>query len=375
MMNEQKLIISEEKYRTILDASPDGILLTTTDGIITEVSEIAIELLGAETKDDLVGKNFSRFVPSTEKKNLKEIIERTINEGLAQGVELKIRKKNQSIFPGEVSVTLIQDYDRLPVFFMITLRDISQRKIIEKKQIHADRMAIIGEMAAGIAHEINQPLNIMSLVLDKILLESVKPETMASDFLENKSQIIFENITRMRNIIDHVRSFSKSHSDYVLTAFNINSSIKNAVSMITEQFKHLGINLKLRLEKQIPQILGNTYQFEQVIVNLLINAKDAVIEMKSKQKEFVEMIVVIRSYREKQSIIIEVTDNGIGIAEEDIDNIMLPYYTSKDEGKGTGLGLSICYKIIKEMGGTIDIKSNRIDGTNVKIVLDIQKET
>ena len=207
--------------------------------------------------------------------------------------------------------------------------------------------------------------------MDKILFESSKTETIDFEFFKNKSNKIFENIIRIRNIIDHIRAFSRSHDDYILTAFDINASIENAVSMIMEQFKHLGITLNLQLEKQIPQILGNTYKFEQVIVNLLINAKDAVIEKKDIKEEAVDMIVEIRSYHENRTLIVEITDNGIGIGNEDIHNIMLPFYTTKDEGKGTGLGLSICYQIIKEMKGTIDIASDKFYGTKIKLIFNL----
>ena len=210
--------------------------------------------------------------------------------------------------------------------------------------------------------------------MDKILFESAKTETIDLEFLKNKSNKIFDNITRIRNIIDHIRAFSRSHDDFVLTAFDINSSIDNATSMILEQFKHLGISLDVQLDKQLPQIVGNTYKFEQVIVNLLVNAKDAVIEKKNKLEDYSEMIVRIRSYVENQMLIVEVADNGIGISNEDINNIILPFYTTKDEGKGTGIGLSICYQIIKEMDGTIEITSDRLHGTTVKLVLDIHKK-
>jgi len=371
---EQAIKVSEEKYKTMLNASPDGILLIDLKGIITEVSEIGFELFGADNRDDMVGKNLLLFVPDDERNSVIEIFERTINEGLVQNIGLKIRKKNRSIFAAEISVTLIQDPQRVPLSYMIIVRDISHRKKMETKQLHADRMASLGEMATGIAHEINQPLNIISMVMDKILFETTKCDTINIDFLKNKSDKIFDNITRIRNIIDHVRAFSRNHDDYVLTAFDINASIENAILMITEQFKHLGIILNLQLEKEIPQIIGNTLKFEQVIVNLLVNAKDAVMDRKSKQEEFSEMIVGIRTYRESQNQIVEITDNGIGISNNDIHNIMLPFYTTKDEGKGTGLGLSICYQIIKEMGGNIDITSDINEGTKVKLVLDIPKK-
>jgi C4-dicarboxylate-specific signal transduction histidine kinase len=256
---------------------------------------------------------------------------------------------------------------------MIIIRDISHRKKMEAKQIHTDRMSTLGEMAAGIAHEISQPLNIISMVQDRILFEIAKPEMVDAEFIKVKSDKIFENITRIRDIIDHLKAFSSSRDDYMLAAFNVNSSIVNATSMIVEQFKHHGINLNLQLEQQIPPIIGNTYKFEQVILNLLTNAKDAVTEKKSKLIEDFEMLVGIRSWQENQSIFTEISDNGIGINKEDIPNIMLPFYTTKEEGKGTGLGLSICQQIMKEMGGTIEITSDSLSGTKFRLVLPLQK--
>lgn len=370
---EHAMNISEEKYRTMLNASPDGILLIDLKKIITEVSEIGLELFDADNREDLVEKDFYQFIPSDEINTINDIFEKTVSEGLVQNVELKIRKKNQATFFSEISSTLIQAPDGEPLSFMIIIRDISQRKKIEAKQLHADRMANLGEMASGIAHEINQPLNIISMVMDKILFETEKAERIDIEFLKNKSDKIFDSITRIKNIIDNVRAFSRSDDNYVLTTFNINSSIENAVSMIMEQFKHLDINLNTQLDQQIPQIVGNTYKFEQVIVNLLTNAKDAVLEKRSKQCDFCDLQVEIRTYKENQSLIVEISDNGIGIDKDDIHNIMLPFYTTKEEGKGTGLGLSICYQIIKEMNGTIDISSDGINGTKIKLVLDIQK--
>jgi PAS domain S-box-containing protein len=371
--NEQELKISEEKYRTMLNASPDGILLIDLRKIITEVSEIGLELFDAEKHDDLVGEDFYQFIPADEIDAINDIFEKTVSEGLVQNAELIIRRKSQSTFQSEISSTLIQAPDGEPLSFMITIRDISLRKKMETKQIHADRMANLGEMASGIAHEINQPLNIISMVMDKILFEADKTETINIEFLKTKSDKIFDNITRIRNIIDHVRAFSRSDNNYLLTAFDINASIENAVSMMMEQFKHLDINLNTQLDPQIQQIVGNTYKFEQVIVNLLTNAKDAVLEKRSKQTDYCELIIEILSYQENQSLIVEIIDNGNGIDKEDIHNIMLPFYTTKDEGKGTGLGLSICYQIIKEMNGTIDISSDGQNGTKIKLTLNIQK--
>ncbi|MEI6901190.1 MAG: HAMP domain-containing sensor histidine kinase, partial [Bacteroidota bacterium] len=169
-----------------------------------------------------------------------------------------------------------------------------------------------------------------------------------------------------------IRTFSRSNDDFISTAFDLNLSIENAVSMISEQFKHLGIKLTYELEKSIPMITGNTFKFEQVILNLLTNSKGAVMERKNENEGNYKMEIGIRSYVENQLIIVEVLDNGIGISNEDINNIMLPFYTTKDAGKGTGLGLSISYQIIKELGGAIEISSKILEGTQIKLVIDNQ---
>ena len=370
---EQAIKISEEKYKTMLNASPDCMVLTDMNGIV-EVSEIGLHLLGAETREELAGKDIFQFVSYDEHDILKEMLVKTTSEGFTQNIGITIRKQNRSVFTGEISATLMQNPDGAPISFMIIIRDVSQRKKKEAKQIHVDRMSTLGEMAAGIAHEINQPLNIISMVADKILFETAKTEIVDVGFLKSKTNKIFENITRIRDIIDHVRAFSRSHNeDYILTTFNVNSSIVNASSMIMEQFKHHGINLNLQLEQQIPQIVGNTYKFEQVILNLLANAKDAVTEKKSKTEDDFEMLVGIRSYTENQCIFVEISDNGIGISKDDVHNIMLPFYTTKEEGKGTGLGLSISYQIMKELNGTIEITSDSSFGTKFKLVLPVLK--
>ena len=370
---EHVIRLSEEKYKTMLNASPDAMVLINLKGIITEISEIGIPLFGENSRNDLIGKNIFHCVASDESDIFRELLVRTMNEGFTQNIGLTIIKKDQSVFAGEISATLMQDQHGAPISFMLIVRDVSQRKKMEAKQIHSDRMSTLGEMAAGIAHEINQPLNIISLAMDKILFETARTEIVNVEFLKIKSDKIFENITRIRDIIDHVRAYSRSQEDFVPIAFDINSSIVNASSMIVEQFKHHGINLNLQLEPGIPQIVGNTYKFEQVILNLLANAKDAVTEKKSQQQD-IEMQVGIRSWHENQWIFVDVMDNGTGINKDDIHNVMLPFYTTKEEGKGTGLGLSICYQIIKEMNGTIEITSDSTLGTKFQLVLPLQKK-
>jgi signal transduction histidine kinase len=144
--------------------------------------------------------------------------------------------------------------------------------------------------------------------------------------------------------------------------------------MISEQFRIRGIDLEVKLDESLPHIKGNIYKFEQVILNLFSNARDAVIEMKNHSGKNFSMQVSINSYHNKENIYLTVEDNGIGIKKENLDKIMQPFFTTKKTGQGTGLGLSISYGIISEHGGKIEIKSKPLKGTTVLISLPIKQK-
>jgi PAS domain S-box-containing protein len=363
---EQELSASEEIHRILLNASQEGLAIMDRKGKITEVSDITLKLLGYEKKEDLVGKNYFDLIPKSLHKIVTDIFAKTVEDGITQNVELEFIKTDKTMFSAEVSTTLIPEIDGDPKGFMSAIRDITHRKTIEKQLIHTERMAGIGEMAAGIAHEINQPLNTISLTLDNLVF-SFKSGEMDKEYLETKTYKLFQNITRMRNIIDHVRTFSRQNDDYILGNFNVNDSIRNAVSMVSEQFKHKGINLILSLEEKIKTPIGNTYKFEQVILNLIINAKDALEEKKKHLQKDFNKTIEIASFEDDDTVYVEVKDNGSGIDPDKIDKVFLPFYTSKETGSGTGLGLSISFGIIKDMQGNIDVQSKLQKGTTIKI--------
>jgi signal transduction histidine kinase len=224
------------------------------------------------------------------------------------------------------------------------------------------------------AHEINQPLNTISLSIDNIIY-SIDNKTITEPYLKTKINKVFDNITRIKKIIDHVRTFSRDQDDFVQASFEINTSIQNSISMISEQFSHKEINLSFRPDKNIPPVIGNAYRFEQVMLNMLINAKDAVEEKGKKGCGKSKKKVEILTKLENKQIIVEVKDNGIGIAPEDVDKVLLPFFTTKAPGQGTGLGLSISYGIIKELGGDIEILSKIQSGTTISIKIPVQENT
>jgi len=184
-------------------------------------------------------------------------------------------------FIGEISSSQIKGSDGKIKAYMVDIRDISERKDFEKQLSHSERMAGIGELATGMAHEINQPLNTISLAVDNIMY-SLESNTLSETYLRIKINKVFDNITRIKNIIDHVKTFSRDKDDFILSNFDVNKSIRNSISMISEQTMQKEINLTFNPEEYLPKLKGNPYRFEQVILNMLLNANDAIEEKKKK---------------------------------------------------------------------------------------------
>ncbi len=248
--------------------------------------------------------------------------------------------------------------------------EVKTRRAQEQKAIEQSRLAALGELAAGIAHEINQPLHSIAFSMDNMAL-ALEEDDADKNYLQKKTERIFEDIDRMKRIIDHIRTFSRKQTDEKEVLFNINSSINNAVNMIKEQYSNQRIDLKIDLDPKLPDVLGNVYRFEQVVLILLSNGKFAVEKQENFANGNFRKKLKINTFYQKNFVIMEFSDNGIGIPEENIHKIFDPFFTTKKQDKGTGLGLSIASSIVSEMGGNILVKSESNKGT--KITIKIKK--
>ena len=361
---------SEELYHSLLRTSPDGIIIMDLEGRITEASDVAHELLGNKDSSGIERMHFMQFIPKVSLREAVRIRNTTTRVGLVQNVEIRLKNVDNIEFTGEVSCTQIKGQNGELKAFVTDLRDISERKLLEKQIRHSERMAGIGELATGMAHEINQPLNTISLSIDNIIY-SIDNKTLTDTYLKTKINKVFDNISRIKNIIDHVRTFSRDQDGFVQSEIDINSCINNSISMIAEQMNHTGISLDFNSPDELPRLKGNTQRLEQVMLNLLINAKDALVEKKRKLGKSFKKKIEIWVKKNNYQLIIEVKDNGIGIPSGNIDKILLPFYTTKPPGEGTGLGLSISYGIIKELNGELEIQSEVLKGTTIRIIIPI----
>jgi len=247
-------------------------------------------------------------------------------------------------------------------------RQEQQRLLIQKSKLES-----MGELSAGIAHEINQPLGGISMGLDNILFKMSLGE-ITDHYLTSKLEALFHDIDRIRQIINHVRVFSRDQQSGLVETFQLNEVIKSAVSLVNNQYANHNIDLQLDLGEEDMWVKGNKYKIEQVLLNLLSNAKFAVEEkQKLKSAKSFKKRIRINTFISDSIVVFEVEDNGSGIYKKDLGNIFDPFFTTKDVENGTGLGLSISYGIIKEMKGHIDVESEINKFTKMKVSLPEEK--
>lgn len=247
----------------------------------------------------------------------------------------------------------------------------SLKQVNEKQQqlIQKSKLESLGEMAAGVAHEINQPLGVIQLSLENIAYK-VTANKSTPTYLNDKLTSIFNNINKIEEIITHIRTFSRDQKSILIDRVDVNAVIMDAVSLIKEQYKYHNISIHLGLKEKKTEVLGHRHKLEQVMYNLLSNAKYALDEKENFQGESqFKKEIKIRTYLNHEKVFIDVEDNGVGIMEKHQRNIFSPFFTTKPEGKGTGLGLSIVYGIITEMSGSITIESKPNEYTLAHIEL------
>jgi PAS domain S-box-containing protein len=359
----QRLHESEERYRSYIENAPDGVFVVSPDGQVAHINAAVTRITGY-SEEELNGMNLLAFFNNDNLVSEHDHFH-GIFFGNKSGGEFRITT------PKHQTKYVLAETVKLPGGrYLGFLKDNTNQHELVKQLLQSERLAGIGEMAAGIAHEINQPLNTIAFGLDN-LFDALRTHHTDVAYIQKKADKIFEGILRMRNIIDHVRTFSRDQENYTPMAFDVSESIVNALSMVSEQYKKQGIVVETQLGEISFLPVGNTYKFEQVILNLLSNAKDAIDAKSTKTNDHFKGIITINTHQTSKELVISVKDNGIGISADKIAKVLLPFYTTKEAGKGTGLGLSISYGIIQEMNGEIRINSTPLEGTIISVIFVI----
>ena len=265
-------------------------------------------------------------------------------------------------------------------------REIDKRKIMEQSArdallelketqsqlIQSAKLASIGELASGVAHELNQPLMVIRTHAQMALRGHGK-QALSSEVALEHIQPIEKNTKRMINIINHLRIFSR-HSQKTLSPEDINGIMKGCFLMIGEQLRIHNVHLMFELAELLPKVMGNANQLEQVFLNIIINARDAVLEARTDEKGKGVIEVATGIFKgEREWVEILFRDTGKGISGKDLNRIFEPFFTTKEVGKGTGLGLSISYGIIKDHSGEIEVAETGPAGTTFRILLPVSE--
>jgi signal transduction histidine kinase len=236
--------------------------------------------------------------------------------------------------------------------------------------MRSDRLRSLGEMAAGIAHELNQPLVGVRGLAEHVLIGMERGWELDRETLRERMESLIEQADRMVHIIEHVRRFAREAGKIEVEKVEINGVIEASLEMLGAQFRAHGLGLKKELATGLPSVTANAYSLEEVVLNLLSNARDAVQAQKEREGDGFAPGVVVRSLLDEEGWVrLEVEDNGTGIPAEIVQRVFDPFFTTKDPDRGTGLGLSISRSIIEEFGGRLELRSEPDQGTKMSISL------
>jgi len=344
---------SEEKYRSLFNNNPTPIFIIDLQTLeILDVNHRVEEEYGYRKKE-LLGTPFLDMGDKSDetiKEGLKGLSE---NNSILFTKKKHYRKDKTSFF---VNVKVVNaTYSHRDVLIASTT-DITESVEKETQLIQAGKLATLGTMAAGMAHEINQPLNVIQICSDLILKMIKKGLKIPDEELVAMAKDIIDNVARAAGVIKHVRDFARQ-SERDLKKLIINDPINDVFKVLGHQLTVHSIKVNLDLDPQIPEIRAEHNRLEQVFINLVTNAIDSMDEKAEKEETRTEKILSIKTYAREDWVITEVSDTGVGMAEDVKRKIFEPFFTTKETGKGTGLGTSISFGIIKDYSGTIDILS------------------
>jgi hypothetical protein len=393
---------SQERMRAIVETAADGIITFNENGVIESCNSAFCNMLGFNC-DELVGSNFKDMLPDTKDAPWEHILHNTLGVGAAQkkGVqELTAQRKDGTLLPLLLSLSdFVTDGGRL---YTAILRDLTEQRQLQCDLAQAQRLEAIGQLAAGIAHEINTPMQFLSDNIEflsdcsKRLFEVVdgyqrnlfsdgqerswaeRREELADMIERNRFESIreqvpqaitesLEGIQRVIHIVRAMKEFSHPGNEQKV-GVDLNNAVCSTVTITRNRWKYVA-ELELDLDSDLPTLNCVPADINQVLLNLIVNAADAIAE-KVGEEGAEKGQITVRTGSDGENIIIEVEDTGCGISDTIRNRIFEPFFTTKEVGKGTGQGLSICYNVVvRKHQGTIDVMSNVGEGTTFRVSL------
>jgi PAS domain S-box-containing protein len=352
----------ESTLRAILDGMVDGLITIDEKGIVQSFNRAAERMFGY-MEPEVRGKNVKLLMPSSYSRHHDDYIRNYLTTGerriIGIGREVEGLRKDGTIFP--LSLAVSESWIEGKRLFIGNIRDLTLERGLREQLYQAEKFASIGELVAGIAHEIGGPLSVISGNAE-FLRESFQasdPRWKDVDGIIRECDVVAQ---LMRRLLDFSRP-----GRIELRPLDLNEGLRNVFSLVRKQFSKDKVEVKLDLQVSLPRIMGDPNHLEQVFMNMVLNARNAM----SKGGTLTISSYVGNVYGDdgRRRVCVEFRDTGEGIPQENLERIFEPYFTTRKPGKGTGLGLAICQRIIAEHRGFIRVYSQVGSGTTFTVCL------
>jgi len=355
---EDKLRQSEENYRALFDSSVIGTVVMDAETMkVMMVNQAAVKMFGFNSAEEALGLDPFSFILPEDKERYLEITQKGVFEQNShQTYEIKAMTKDGRGIWINTTATMITHKGKLAA--LISFADITEQKKQTELLMMTDRLASLGELASGAAHEINNPLTSI-IGFSQLLLEKQVPDDIREDL-----KLINNEAQRAASVTKNLLTFARRHAP-TKQRNQINNIIEDVLKLRAYEHKANGIEVKRQLAPDLPEIMVDYFQMQQVFMNIVINAEYFMTVAHNKGT------LTITTKKQNDTVMISFADDGPGIPSENLRRIFDPFFTTKETGKGTGLGLSICHGIVTEHGGQIYAKSQLSKGATIFVELPI----
>lgn len=350
-----ELALSEHKYRRIFEVSRDLILVAGKDGRIVDINPSGSEMLRVDGTDVQGRYLQSFFLEPSEWQSIADAIE---SRGFVANAEIDLKSRDGRRIRTLLSGSLDRGFPDKEDTIHFLIKDIEQRRLAEEQIAQADKLASIGQLSAGIAHEINNPLGII-LGFTQLLIRHEDPQSEKYQDLKT----IEKHVRNCKTIVEDLLNFARTSSPDE-NLLRIDTALDDVLKFIHQHGDHDRIEVVKNYDPEVPQMFLDEKKIKQVFMNLLLNARHA---MGNEGR-----LSLSTKYRpEGHQVVIRIADTGYGIDKRNLSRIFDPFFTTKPTGEGTGLGLSVSYGIIKNHGGEITVDSEVGRGAAFTIILPV----
>jgi two-component system NtrC family sensor kinase len=353
---QQEVLESEKRFHYLFETVRHGLYFSTREGKFVDCNQTLLDMLGYANKEDFLAMDIPTdlYVNPADRVTFQEIIER---DGYVKDYEVTFKKKNGQ--PVDVQLTAHAKKDRSGIWYQGLVIDMTERRRREEQMLQSAKMASLGKLAAGVAHEINNPLGGIFVYANLL----TKPNDPRYTHIDK----ILQSAARTKEIVKGLLEFSRpTKLNFVPT--DVNLALESVLGLLDQQGLFYHVTIKKELLDTPPSVVADPAQLEQVFMNIVMNAVEAMGGEGS--------ISVASAVHENDGLLdVSISDTGPGIPQKDIDRIFEPFFTTKEPAKkgssGTGLGLAISYGIIEKHHGTITVSSREGEGTTFTVRLPI----